>query len=157
MRKILLVTQILFFVLILCLATSYAQSSEQGITEKGVEKTDQGTSSEQDAGWFHCPYCGHRIGPRAGHGMGPGIMHGRWAMGPYYGDQNYQEQKPLSVEQAKQILVNCLNYTGNPNLKLGKIEDNGSVFRADIVTKKEGALVDRVVINKYSGGVHSIY
>jgi len=156
MRKIIWVAPMLFLFLILVPAASYAQTMEQGKEGKS-SSPDQEISSEQEQGWFHCPYCGHKINPMPGHAMGPGMMHRGWGMGPQCGPQAYQEQKPLDMGQAKQMLQNCLNYSGNPNLKLGKIEDNGSVFRADILTKKEGALVDKVVVNKYSGWVHSIY
>jgi hypothetical protein len=50
-----------------------------------------------------------------------------------------------------------LNSTRNPNLKLGKIKDEGSAFEVDIVTKSNGALVDKVLVNKDTGWLRSVY
>jgi len=101
-----------------------------------------------------------------GHGMmGPGMMHHGWGMGPQYGPsygpqygpQYQQPPEPMEETDAKEILENYLRSTRNPNLKLGKIEDKGSVFEAEIVTKKEGALVDKVAVDKYTGWMRSVY
>ncbi len=45
----------------------------------------------------------------------------------------------------------------NPNLKVGKIEDKGNTFEAEIVTKKEDSLVDRIAVDKYTGWMRSVY
>jgi hypothetical protein len=63
----------------------------------------------------------------------------------------------MEEKDAKEFLENYLRSTRNPNLKLGKIEDKGSVFEAEIVTKKEGALVDKIAVDKYSGWMRSVY
>jgi hypothetical protein len=98
-----------------------------------------------------------------GHGMmGPNI--GPGMMGPGYGDQyepqyapRYQQpQKQLEERDAKAILDNYLNSTRNPNLKLGKIEDKGNAFEAEILTKND-SLVDRVLVDKKNGGMRSVY
>jgi len=52
---------------------------------------------------------------------------------------------------------NYLNSTRNPNLKLGKIKDEGSAFEADIVTKSNGSLVDQMLVSKDTGWLHSVY
>jgi hypothetical protein len=44
-----------------------------------------------------------------------------------------------------------LDYTENPNLKVGKIRERTESFEAEIVTKKEGALVDKVITDKITG------
>lgn len=125
----------------------------------------------------YCPECGRPWGPYGGYGMEP---RGRWDneyriapapqgkndgagqrqpgydYGPYYpGYENppYQRerQKPLDEEKATKMMQSYLDYTGNPNLKLGKVEEKDGVFEGDIVTKKEGSLVDRVIIDKGTG------
>jgi len=102
------------------------------------------------------------MGP--GYGRGPGMMHG-WGYGPYgqqygpqqYGPQYQQPQKALDKEQAKEILENYLRSTRNPNLKLGEVKDEGSYFEGDIVTKKEGALADKLAVDKDTGWIHPAY
>ncbi len=98
-----------------------------------------------------------------GYGMGPGMMGqgGYGMMGPgagqSYGPQYQGNRKALTEKDAKEILENYLKASRNPNLKLGEIEDKGNAFEASIVTKKEGALVDRIAIDKRTGWMHSVY
>ena len=82
-----------------------------------------------------------------GYGMGPGMM--GYGYGPQYGRQyapGYQQpQKPLNENQAKEMVENYLQSTRNPNLKLGKIEDKGNAFEANVVTNN-GSL--NIFVNK---------
>ena len=104
-----------------------------------------------------------------GNGMGSGMMGGGYGsgstmMGPGHGQQygrenapQYQQpQKPLNENQAKERLENYLQSRNNPNLKLGKIEDKGNVFEANILTKN-GSLVDKILVDKNTGQMHSAY
>ncbi len=136
-------------------------------------------------GWY-CPYCGQYVGPPGGYGMGPGMMgpgggygmgpgmmgphtRGRGGMGPgmmgpgygpqygpQYPPQYQQPQKPMEEKDAKTILENYLASMRNPNLKLGKIKEQGNYFEAEILTK-EGSLVDKIVVDKFTGWMRSIY
>ena len=54
------------------------------------------------------------------------------------------------------MVENYLQSTGNPNLKLGKITDDGSSFEADIVTK-DNSMVDKILVDKNSGAMRSAY
>lgn len=96
-----------------------------------------------------------------GGGMGSGTMHQRSGndsqYGPQYGPRYEQPPKPMEEKDARGIFENYLNSTKNPNLKLGKIEDKGNTFEAEIVTKKEGALVDKILIDKNTGWMRSVY
>lgn len=89
-----------------------------------------------------------------GQGMGPGMM------GPGYGYQSgpqYQQpQKQLEEKEARAILENYLNSTRNPNIKLGKIEDKGNAFEGEILTKND-SLVDKILVDKNTGGMRSVY
>jgi hypothetical protein len=136
--------------------------------------------------WNYCPYCGrpYAMGPEygmgpggrgGGYGMGPGMMH-RGGRGPGYGmgpgmmydrrggqgyDQPYgpeysRPQEPMGEKDAKGLLEDYLKYTRNPNLKLGKIKEVDEGFEAEIVTK-DGSLVDKVFVDKYTGGMQSMY
>ncbi|MFH1490028.1 MAG: hypothetical protein ABII06_14090 [Pseudomonadota bacterium] len=105
---------------------------------------------------------GYGMGPGMmgqGYGMGPGMMGQGYGMGPGYGygRQYQQPQEPMEEKDAKELLENYLKSTRNPNLKLGNIKDAGSVFEAEIVTKKDGSLVDKVAVDKYTGWMRSVY
>lgn len=123
-------------------------------------------------GWY-CPYCGRYLGPEGygmgsgmmgrGYGMGPGMMHHGWGMGPGmmgpgygYGPQYQRPQKLLEEKDVKAIVENYLKATRNPNLKLGKIKEMESFFEAEILTK-EGSLADKIMVDKYTGWMRSIY
>ena len=98
------------------------------------------------------------MGGWSGHYMGPGMM--GYGYGPQYGPQyapQYQRpQKPLNENQAKELVENYLRATRNPNLKLGKIEDKGNAFEANIVTK-DGSLVNKVMVDKNTGWMQPAY
>ncbi len=111
-------------------------------------------------GGWSCPYYGQPKGPGGGYGMGPGMMGGGMmgrGYGPQYGTQYQQTQKPMEERDAKEVLENYLKSIRNPNLKLGEIKDKGSAFEAEIMTKKEGSLVDKIAIDKYTGWMRSLY
>jgi len=106
---------------------------------------------------------GYGMGPgMMGRGMGLGMMNPGYGMGsgmtccPGYGPQYQQSQKPLEEKDAKAILENYLRSTRNPNLKLGKIEDKGNVFEGEILTKND-SLVDKILVDKNTGLIRSVY
>ena len=99
--------------------------------------------------------------------MGGGMMgrgNGQGMSGPREGYQNnpqngsqYNEfQKPLGPREARAILENYLKSKRNPNLKLGKIKDDGYAFEAEIMTK-DNSLVDRILVDKNTGRMRSAY
>jgi hypothetical protein len=88
-----------------------------------------------------------------GYGMGPGMMYGP-GYGGQYGYPN--PQKPLDEKEVKPMLENYLKSVRNPNLKLGKIQDKGNYFEADIVTK-DNSLVDKIDVDKNTGWMRSAY
>lgn len=116
---------------------------------------------------------GYGMGPgMMGGGMGPGMMGPGYGMGPgmmgpgygppsgypgYEGRNYYQPEKPLDKKGARQTVQQYLDNLHNPNLELGKIEDKGSYFQVEIVTRKSGALVDEIIVNKKTGYMHSVY
>jgi len=146
MKKFMFIAPVALLATFLILGTAYAQSPGSGFNQA------------QQNGWY-CPYCGSYQG---GYGMGPGMMgygRGYGMMGPGYGyNQQYQQpQRTITEKDAKGIVENYLNSTRNPNLKLGKIKDEGSAFEADIVTKSNGSLVDKILVNKNTGWLRSVY
>lgn len=84
--------------------------------------------------------------------MGPGMMAQVCENAPY----DRQNQKYLDRQDARRVLDECLNTSDNPNLKLGKIKDEGSFFEADLLTK-DNFLVDKLIVDKHSGRVRSAY
>jgi hypothetical protein len=147
MKRFMFVAPVAFLAAFLILGIAYAQSPGSGY------------GSGPQGGWY-CPY-GNPY--QSGYGMGPGMMGygmGYGMMGPgygYYYRQYRHRYRPINEQDAKEIVENYLNSTRNPNLKLGKIEDEGYAFEADIVTKKNGSLVDKVLVNKYTGWMRSVY
>ena len=119
-----------------------------------------GPGDERRGDWNYCPYCGrsYRGEEGYGYGMGPGMMgrgYGRMhddPRGPYYG----QPREPLKKEDVKTRIENMLEYSRNPNLKVGKIEDKGVYFEAEITTQ-DGSLVDKLLVDKDTGRMRSVY
>ena len=129
--------------------------------------------TEDDDSDVNCPcygrQYGHHMGRRHGFGMGPGMMgpgygmgpdHGRgpgWkGRGPRQGEMGpgcNRLETPLQEDGARTVVENYLQSTRNPNLKLGKITEQGDAFEAEIVTK-EGSLVNKLLVNKSTGWVH---
>jgi hypothetical protein len=98
------------------------------------------------------------MGPGYGYGMGPGMMGPGYGYGPpqQYPYAQQQPQKPIDQDQAKAMVENYLKSTGNPNLKLGDIKDEGQYFEADVVTK-DNSLVDKILVDKNTGAMRSAY
>ena len=147
MKRFIFIAPVTLLAAFLILGTAYAHAPGSGFAQP------------QQNGWY-CPYGANQgvygMGPGMmgyGYGMGPGMM------GPGYGyNQQYQQpQRPVTEKDAKGIVENYLNSTRNPNLKLGKIKDEGSAFEIDIVTKSNGTLVDKVLVSKDTGWLRSIY
>ena len=105
-------------------------------------------------------YGGYEMGPgMMGYGgvqdyysMGPGMLNPR----DKNGLQDRQNKTYLDKKAAERIFENSLNREHNPNLKLGEIKDEGSVFEADVLTK-DNSLVDKLIVNKSTGRVRSAY
>ena len=105
-----------------------------------------------------------------GYGMGPGMMGGgsgmgQGMMGPGYSDGStrrydngpqQQLEQPLDRTQARSIVEKYLRSTGNPNLKMGDLKDEGRYFEADIVTR-DNSLVDKLLVDKNTGEMRSAY
>ena len=91
-----------------------------------------------------------------GYGMGPGMMWGGYGQGSVPGNRNQTLNQAITIEEAQSILKNYLGSSRNPNLKLGKIKDAGNDYEAEIMTKHND-LVDKVLIDKRSGWIRSVY
>lgn len=115
-------------------------------------QAQQGSPSAQ-SDWYGC--CGQ------GRTTGPGGWYCPW-MGGYGGYQSgsgspssyNQGGQPLSKVQAQQLLMDHIQ--GNPNLKVGKLADKGDFYEVTIVTKKEGALVEMIQVDKKTGWFRNV-
>jgi hypothetical protein len=94
-------------------------------------------------GWY-CPNCGSQMcGGGWGRGYGPP-------------SQYQQPQKPVDEKEAVSIVQGYLQSSRNPNLKTGSVKDAGNVYEVDVTTK-DNALVDKILVDKYSGAMRSAY
>ncbi len=84
-------------------------------------------------------------GMMGGQGMGRGMKHG---MGMGMGPCGQQAAGEVTVDTVKAGMEAKLARTGNSHVKLGEVtkQADGTIV-ATIVTKKEGALVDKFVID----------
>ncbi len=114
----------------------------------GFAYAQQGSTSGQ-GGWYGCPMMGGGL-------RGPGGWYCPW-MGGHGGHRHgtsgqttyNQDGMPLTKDQAEQLARDSIQ--GNPNLKVGAFTDDGDFYSATIVTKKEGALVQKIQIDKKTG------
>jgi len=102
------------------------------------------------------------MGPGGGQNMGPGSEQGKGPGMNFPGDlrqyspQTQQPQKPLDKNDARGLAEKYLKSTRNPNLRLGKIEDKGNAFEANVLTKNN-SLADKILIDKNTGSLRSAY
>jgi hypothetical protein len=106
---------------------------------------------DKNTGWMSSAM--RERGGGYGYGMGPGMM-GPGYQG--YGPQYRGSQGPLQEKDVKALLDNYVQSTRNPNLKVGKITEKDTYFEGEILTKNN-ALVDKVLVDKNTGWMRSIY
>ena len=161
MRKSIVIGLAVVVAVMLGLGSLYAQPMGPGMMGQGGGRAP-GYGPPPQGGWYS-PNCGRwqgggygmgsgMMGPGYGYHMGPGMMGPGYGYGPQY----QQPQKPLEKSDVETMVKNYLASVRNPNLKLGKIEEKGSVFEADIVTK-DNSLADKILIDKNTGWMRSAY
>jgi hypothetical protein len=69
------------------------------------------------------------------------------------GPESNRLETPLQEDGARTVVENYIQSTRNPNLKLGKITEQGDAFEAEIVSK-DGSLVDKLLVDKSTGWMH---
>jgi len=101
---------------------------------------------------------GPMMAPDEGRGMGPGMMMGPDSMmgsSPrgMRGEWEPTLRSDLSTDEVRHMMEHQLEWMGNPNLKLGKVEesDEGEIV-AEIVTQ-DGSLVQRLHVDKHTGSM----
>ncbi|GIK98199.1 MAG: hypothetical protein BroJett029_24080 [Alphaproteobacteria bacterium] len=84
-----------------------------------------------------------------GQGMGRGMMMGPGSPGP----MPHALPSDLSAEQVRHMLGHHLAWQGNPNLRLGTVEETSDdTITAEIVTQN-GDLVQRLTIDRHTGAM----
>jgi hypothetical protein len=167
MKRFMLIGMTFVLAAMISVAALYAQPAASSGTNPGAG-TQPGYGPQGQQGWY-CPRWGAGQGGgwgpgMMGRGMGPGMMYGGGGMGPGMMGQGYgnapqyqqQPEKPLEKKDAEAMVEDYLASTRNPNLKVGKVTDEGSTFEADIVTK-DGSLADKILIDKNTGWMRSGY
>ena len=95
------------------------------------------------------------MGPTMGYGMGQGQM-GPGMMGPMMGygmgpGMMQPLRQDLTAADVKHMMGHRLAWNGNPNLKLGKVEEkDDDTIVAEIVTK-DGSVVQSLEVNRHTG------
>lgn len=109
---------------------------------------------DKNTGWMQSTIGGPCMtGGGQSYGIGPCMMApGYHGYGPAYP----RPQGTLKEKDVAAILENYVQSTRNPNLKVGKIVEKDSYFEAEILTKGN-SLVDKIIIDKYTGWMRSIY
>jgi hypothetical protein len=92
----------------------------------------------------------YAVDSRADHTMGPELK------GPGYGVSSVTTSpgKALDKKEARTEFENYIKSQNNPNLKLGRIEEDGPLFKADILDQ-DNSLVDIIQIDKKTGSMRS--
>jgi hypothetical protein len=111
-----------------------------------------GHAQQADSTWRG----GWHGGMMMGGPTGPGGWYCPW-MGGYGGNHHWrggtsytEKEQPLTKARAEQMLMDFY-IQNNPNLKIGQFVDKGDYYDATIVTKKEGALVEKIQVDKQTG------
>jgi hypothetical protein len=103
-------------------------------------------------------YGGYGGGYGPGWGMGPGMMGGYGGYGPGYGPQYQQPYgRVVNKAQATEIMNNYLSSLRNPNLKLGRVEEKGNDFEANVLTRKGDDIVNKIFVDRQTGRVSFEY
>ena len=152
-----------FFLLALLVAATplYAIGSQAGMMGK-AHATQTGNVPALLQGW-QCPsQAGRDMGagmPGTGRPHGYGTAPGK--MEPAKGNGNGadfmpQQQKPPGKEQARQTVEDYLKSIRKPDLKLGRITDEGQYYEVKIVKKDNDKLVDLIIVDKNTGCMRSM-
>ena len=93
-----------------------------------------------------------------GYGMGTGMMGGYYGSdtGRGYGWHYQSTSRAINAKEAEAMMKDYMNSSRNHHSKLGKINDTGDSFEAEILTKNNN-LVDRIHIDKATGYISSAY
>ena len=154
------------------LASGMAAVVGLGTSALALAHGPDATCPNQPCGWHQ----GWHMGPgmmgqgqmAPGYGMGPGMMGpgtmGQGHMGPGYGmgpgqmspGMRQPLRQDLSAADVQHMMEHRLAWQGNPNIKVGKVEDkDDDTIVAEIVTQ-DGSLVERLEVDRHTGSMRPV-
>lgn len=132
------------------LAAGMVAAFSLGTSTVSLAHGSGGSSGNPYYGWHQ----GWHMGPMPGQGqgMGPGMMGPGYGMGQGMGPGMMQPlRQDLSAADVKHMLEHRLAWNGNPNVKLGKVEEkDADTVVAEIVTQ-DGSLVQIFEVDRHTG------
>jgi hypothetical protein len=87
-------------------------------------------------------------------GGAPALARDRKAQGVYQETQGYGSKKPVTSKDEARAQIE--KFYGDKPIKIGPIKEKELFFEADIYDKKNN-LIDKVIVDKRTGRVRSIY
>jgi len=155
-----LTTAVVVTGLVIGAATSASAHGSGGSQGWGM----MGPGSGSGYGWCPDDMMGHGM---MGQGMGPGMMMGHGmmgqgmmgqGMGPGMMGQGQMQplREDLSVADVRHMMEHRLTWQGNPDHKLGKIEEKDSdTIIAEVVTK-DGSPIRKFEVNRHTGSMRPV-
>ena len=138
----------------LCLITFFIVTIGTIQADARRDRDDKQSTGDTWDYWV-CPWCGsqnYEDGDRD-----PLWYHNYWKKHIIgYEPESRKIQIPITIDQAKSILERYIVFSGNPNIRLGKITEQDNYFEAEIITK-DGSLVDKILVDKDTGWMRSAY
>ena len=141
------------------LATGLVAAISFGTSTLALAHGPGGSSGNPYYGWHMCPGMMGQMGPGMmgpgygmGQGMSPGMM-GQGQMGPGMRGQGMMQplRQDLSAADVQHMMEHRLAWQGNPNVKVGTVEEkDDDTIVAEIVTQ-DGSLVQRLQVDRHTG------
>jgi hypothetical protein len=130
------------------LAAGIAGAITLGTSALALAHGPGGSSDHPYGGWHY----GWHMGPMMGQGMGPGMMGPGYGMGQGMGPGMMGPlRQDLTAADVQHMMEHRLAWQGNPNIKLGKVEEqDDDTIVAEIVTQ-DGSLVQRLEVDRHTG------
>ncbi len=135
------------------LAAGYSISQAMGMGGFGGGWGHMGGSGYGSIGQMgHDRYRGHMMN------YGPGVDR-HFEDGQRSYNRGFARQAPRTVNITRENAANIVRdlFSGNPNLKVGKITESEDGFEVRVLTRKGEALVDRLLVERGTGAIHRIY
>ena len=91
-----------------------------------------------------------------GSGSGGGSMGGHMGGGMGWGSQGPQSNRePMSRTTAENLVREYMDRRTSEPYQLGNLKDGGTYYMAEVL-RQDGGLIERLLIDKQSGRIHSL-
>lgn len=105
------------------------------------------------SGWGHMGSGGHMMGYSWDHMRDLGRHFDGYGFNGQ--DSRRQSGQPVTRAEARDIAER--NLGGNPYIKIGRLTESSEGFEVEIVTRKGGELVNRLLVEKETGRAYTIH